>query len=44
MKELNKIKELFNDFIKEAELLIEKPKQIELEDHNFKVDSDGWKK
>ena len=44
MKELNKIKELFNDFIKKAELLIKKLKQIELEEHNFKVNSDGWKK
>ena len=44
MKELNKIKELFNDFIKKAELLIKKLKQIEFEDHNFRVNSDGWKK
>ena len=44
MKELNKIKELFDAFIKEAELLIENSEQIELEEHNFKVDSDGWKK
>jgi len=41
MKELNKIKELFNDFMEEAELLIANSKQIELEAHNFKVDSDG---
>ena len=44
MKELNKIKELFDAFIKEAEELIENSKQIELEDHNFRVNSDGWKK
>ena len=44
MKELNKIKELFNDFMEEAELLIANSKQIELEDHNFRVNSDNWKK
>jgi len=45
MKELNKMKELFNDFIKKAELLVEKPKQsLKFEDHNFRVNSDGWKK
>ena len=45
MKELNKIKELFDAFIKEAEELIEKPGQsLKFEDHNFRVDSDGWKK
>ena len=44
MKELNKMKELFNNFVKEAELLIKKPKQLELEEHNFRVDSYGWKK
>ena len=44
MKELNKIKELFDAFIKEAELLIENSEQIEFEEHNFKVNSDGWKK
>jgi len=45
MKELNKIKELFDDFIKKAELLVEKPGQsLKFEDHNFKVNSDGWKK
>ena len=45
MKELNKIKELFDAFIKEAEELIENSEQsLEFEDHNFRVDSDGWKK
>ena len=44
MKELNKIKELFDDFMEEAELLIANSKQIEFEDHNFRVNSDGWKK
>ena len=45
MKELNKIKELFDAFIKEAEELIEKPGQsLKFEDHNFRVDSDNWKK
>ena len=44
MKELNKIKELFDDFMEEAELLIANSKQIELEDHNFRVNSDNWKK
>ena len=44
MKELNKIKELFDDFIKEAEKLVEVKSDIQLEDNNFKVDSDGWKK
>jgi len=45
MKELNKIKELFDAFIEEAEELIEKSEQrLEFEDHNFKVNSDGWKK
>ena len=44
MKELNKIEELFNDFIKKAELLVEKSKQSEFEDHNFRVNSDNWKK
>ena len=42
MKELNKIKELFDAFIEEAEELIEKSEQrLEFEDHNFRVDSDG---
>ena len=43
MKELNKIKELFDDFINEADKFLDKQKQ-QLEDNNFKVNSDGWKK
>jgi len=45
MKELNKIKELFDAFIKEAEELIENSEQsLKLEAHNFRVNSDNWKK
>jgi len=45
MKELNKIKELFDAFIEEAEELIENSEQsLKLEAHNFRVNSDNWKK
>ena len=44
MNELKKMKDLFDDFIKEADKFIEKQKPLELEEENFKINSDGWKK
>ena len=47
MNELKTMKDLFDDFIKEAEKFIDKQeikKHLELEDHNFRINSDGWKK
>jgi len=44
MNELKKMKDLFDDFIKEADKFIDKQKPLELEEHNFKINSDGWKK
>ena len=43
-KLLEKIKELLDDFIQEAEGIIKEQKELELEAHNFRVNSDGWKK
>ena len=44
MNELKKMKDLFDDFIKEADKFIDKQKHLELEEENFKINSDGWKK
>jgi hypothetical protein len=44
MNELKKMKDLFDDFIKEADKFIDKQKYLELEDHNFKINSDSWHK
>ena len=44
MEEINQMKKLADEFFKKAEEFIEKQKNIELEDHNFKVNSDGWVK
>ena len=50
MKNLKELKKIINNFSTEIDELITKQdklttkQKIKLEDHNFKIDSSGWKK